>query len=142
MAMRACEQRNFDTTFVQKKIILYVCPFRTEITLVYPLMFFIFVVFKPNLQIETGIVRGSHSSYLLKSDRFFTQKWEQNHTWLSAKKVWKVLVIIEAFWDKKSTFGDLGVGSWAFVIPPGFKIKLIIGQKGVDSARYYRAVLR
>ena len=42
---------------------------------------------------------------------------DQNHDWLLAKKVEKVFDIIDAFWEKNSTFG--GRGSWAFVEPFG-----------------------
>ena len=65
----------------------------------------------------------------IKSECIFRKKWDQHYTWLSVKKVWKMLDIIIAFWGKKSTFGVLGVGSCTFVIPFRFKITLYYRSK-------------
>ena len=43
--------------------------------------------------------------------------WDQVHVWSSAKKPGKILGIMGACWEEKSTF------SWTFITPVGIKIK-------------------
>ena len=46
-----------------------------------------------------------------------------------------MLDIIDEFLEKKSTFGVLGKGSWAFVIPFGFKITLDYRSKKSENVQ-------